>query len=287
MSTSPPISRDTERTSGAIVSENTETVAIDNCITTTATDEGADPQSASAQSCAPLQILPAETGGPPIIFLDADPTGSISVDKTNTADGSPPSDTGTAEPGDSFTFHFQVDCSNPIEDCVDYTFTDTFPPEVEVDESTLPESIPGFREVTFDEATNTLTVRYIGRLDNPAGTGLPAGGGDTFDVTVTLPADTPLPDGFEIVNEATVEADNVAEEATDETTVVVSIPRVVEVGDDASRSPRVRSISTDPEAAPVISLSGTNNSSSHGRGQRDGVRGLHGRRRGTTSTSRR
>ena len=170
---------------------------------------------------APVESTPTEsseptaTSEPTIGALDADPTGSISVDKTNTADGSPATDIGTAEPGDSFTFHFQLDCSNPIEDCVNYTFTDTFPPELVVDESTLPPSIPGFREVTFDEATNTLTIRYIERLDNPPGTGLHAGGGDTFDVTVTLPADTPLPDGFEIVNEATVTANNVADPATD------------------------------------------------------------------------
>ena len=210
-------------------------------------------------SAPPASDVPETTEGD-VTQLTPDLTNSIAIDKTNTADGSPASDTGSAEPGETFTFHFQLDCLNSTEGCLNYTFTDAFGPELTIDRSTLPGSVPGFREVTFDDATDMLTVRYVAPLDNPAGTGLPALGRDTFDVTVALPADTALPDGYVIVNEASVAAANVAASAADGSTVVVSLPRVVEVSTDKAFNPG-EVTSTDPDAAPVVSLTGTNQSS--------------------------
>lgn len=195
--------------------------------------------------------------------LTSDPTGTISIDKVNTADGSPGGDSGTVQPGESFTYDFVASCSNIEVDCVNLTVTDTFPDQLVVDESTLPAAIAGFREVSWDGAT--LTVTYVESLANPPGSvGKLAGTSDPFSVSVTLPADTPLPSGTEITNEATIAAANVAETATDPTVVTVDIPRVVDVSTTKSFSDP-SAIAGDPDATTTIQLGADNLSTSSAR----------------------
>ena len=81
---------------------------------------------------------PSTEGGGVIAPLVADPTNSIAIDKTNTADGEPAGDGGTVEPGDSYTYNFLASCSSINVDCVNLTVVDTFPADVIVDESTVP-----------------------------------------------------------------------------------------------------------------------------------------------------
>lgn len=52
------------------------------------------------------------------------------------------------EPGQEFKYQFFVGCSGP-DDCADLVFTDTFPSDVEIDESSIPLST-ATREVTWD-----------------------------------------------------------------------------------------------------------------------------------------
>ena len=121
----------------------------------------------------------------------ADPTGTISVDKTNSVGGETIADRGHIQPGDSFDYQLAVTCSSINQDCVHFQVVDTFPAGVVVDASTIPASVPGLRTVTWDG--QTLTIVYVEPLTNPVGeTGLVAGGGDTVAVRVTLPADTVL-----------------------------------------------------------------------------------------------
>src|SRR5262249_36128890 len=150
-------------------------------------------------------------------------------------------------------------CSNINVSCVDLQVVDTFPAGVIVDASTIPASIPGLRAVTWDGST--LTVLYVQPLVNPAGTtGKVAGTSDTFTVTVTFPADTPLETGTGITNEATISAANVADSATDPSDVVVDIPRVVDVATSKTFS-TPSAIAGDPTATTTIHLGADNQSS--------------------------
>lgn len=217
--------------------------------------------SSSLGAAAPRAAVPtpSKVGGP-VVLLTPDPTNTIAIDKTNTADGEPASDGGTVQPGDVYTYNFTASCSSINVDCVNLTTVDTFPADVVVDESTIPPSIAGFRDVTWDGST--LTVVYTEALANPPGaTGKIAGTSDSYTVTVTLPQDTPLEDGTVIPNGATVSADNVEESATDPSPVVVDIPRVVDVGASKSFSDP-SAIAGDPDARTTIELGADNLSSS-------------------------
>jgi uncharacterized repeat protein (TIGR01451 family) len=189
-----------------------------------------------------------------------DPTNTISIDKTNTADGEPARDDTTAEPGDSYTYNFLASCSSINVDCVNLTVVDTFPADVTVNVSTIPASIPGFRTVTW--APPTLTVVYVQPLANPPGaTGKIAGTSDNFTVGVTLPANTTLATGAVIHNEATISADNVDDSATDPSDVTVNIPRGVGV-ETAKSFTDQSAIAGDPNATTTIHISAENRSSS-------------------------
>jgi uncharacterized repeat protein (TIGR01451 family) len=205
----------------------------------------------------------AEAAPDPGVVAQAtsDPSNTISIDKTNTADGEPARDDTTAQPGDSYTYNFLASCSNINVDCVNLTVVDTIPSDVVVDESTIPSSIAGLRTVTWVAATRTLSVLYVQPLSNPQGaTGKVAGTSDSFSVGVTLPADTPLETGDVIHNEATISAGNVAQPATDPSDVIVDIPRVVAAGASKSFSDP-SAIAGDPTATTTIHLGGVNQSS--------------------------
>lgn len=199
---------------------------------------------------------------PPLAAFTSDPTNSIAIDTTNTAGGVPPGDDTTAQPGDSYTYNITASCSDIVTDCVNLTVVDTFPAGVIIDK-TLPSSIPGLREVTWNGST--LTVKYVQPLGGPPGAfGKPAGTSDPFTVHVTLPADTPLEDGAVIANEATISASNVAESATDASNVEVNIPRVVAVATTKSFS-SPSAVAGDLGAGPAIQIGAENRSSSSAR----------------------
>jgi uncharacterized repeat protein (TIGR01451 family) len=201
--------------------------------------------------------VPETTEGDVIIFLTPDPTNTIAIDKTNTADGEPAGDDTTIQPGESYTYNFLASCSNITVNCVNLTVVDTFPADVIVDASTCA-SIPGTRVVTYDPETQTMTIVYVEPLTNPAGTtGKIAGTSDTCSVGVTLPADTTLEDGDVIENEATVSADNVAESATDPSNVIVEVPVTVDAGASKSFSDP-SAIAGDTAATTTIQLGGQN-----------------------------
>lgn len=197
-----------------------------------------------------------------VVFLTPDPTNTISIDKTNTADGEPARDGGTVEPGESYTYNFLASCSNINLDCVNLTVVDTFPADVIVDVASLPASIPGFRTVNWAAGTRTLTVVYVEPLANPPGAlGKRAGTSDSFTVSVTLPEDTTLVTDDVIPNQATISAGNVAQSATDPSNVIVNIPRIVGVSTTKAFSDQ-SAIAGDPDAVTTIELNADNLSSS-------------------------
>lgn len=156
------------------------------------------------------------------VVAQEEPQSTIQVVKGNSLGGEP------VQPGDQFDYQFSLTCSSINVDCVDFTFTDSFPPDVVVDESSLPESIPGVREVDWEPApVQRLTITYLQPLDNPEGSGLQAGTSVNFDITVTVPEDTDLVTGDTIDNTAEVTAGNAPDD--DSTTeVTVDVPRVVD-----------------------------------------------------------
>lgn len=191
----------------------------------------------------------------PVGAEDTDPTNSILVDKTNSAGGETILERGQVQPGATFEYEIRAACTSITADCVNLTVTDTFPAGVEVID--VPASNAN-RVVVWDGTT--LTVTYIQPTQNPAGTGMVAGGEDTLTVEVELPADTTLDTGTVITNEATVAADNVAESATDPTSIEVFIPRVVNSTTTKSFTDG-SAIAGDDGAPTTIELTGTNQSS--------------------------
>ncbi len=223
---------------------------------------GDDPVAAAAEDTSTTTSEPEF-----VILLTPDPTNTIAIDKTNTADGQPARDDTTAQPGDSYTYNLFASCSSINVDCVNLRVVDTFPADIVVDESSFsgPSAscgdLVGVRDVTYDSGTRTLTVVYIQPLANPPGAlGKIAGTSDSCIIRVTLPADTPLEDGAVIANEATISADNVAESATDPSNVNVDVPRTVGVQTTkAFTDPS--SIAGDPNATTTMQLGSSNQSS--------------------------
>ncbi|WP_419996283.1 DUF5979 domain-containing protein [Streptomyces boninensis] len=146
-----------------------------------------------------------------------DPMSAVGITKTNDADG-------PLEPGDTFIYTLQGQCSGLTVDCVDFTVTDTLPEGLDV--TALPQDTSN-RDVTYDESTRQLTVVYKQPLQNPEGkTGLRAGQAGSIEIGMRVPADTQLEDGATITNTAQVDAEN-ADPKDADSDVTVSIPRVV------------------------------------------------------------
>jgi len=165
---------------------------------------------------AALLVLPPSTPS----LAQAQPP-AVDVVKSNNLGGDP------VEPGDTFSWRFELLCTSIEVDCQDYTFTDTIPAGFDVDVTSLPESSAD-QTVAWDPATRELRVDVHQPIDNPVGQrGLPAGSIVTFDVTVTLRPDAPYRTGDTVTNVAEVEAVNAPDRATDDDAVEVVIPKVV------------------------------------------------------------
>ena len=216
-------------------------------------------------TASPVPAGPAGPAGPGSgggILLTPDPTGTIAIDKTNTADGEPAGDGGTVQPGDSFTYNFLASCSNINVDCVNLTVVDTFPAGVVVDESTIPASIPGFREVTWDGSDRSRSV-YVEPLANPPGaTGKLAGTSDSFNVTVTLPADTPLETGAVITERRRRSRPTTSPIRPPTRATSSSTSRASSASQPTKSFSDPSAIAGDPDATTTIQLGGSNQSSS-------------------------
>ncbi|WP_428953432.1 DUF5979 domain-containing protein [Streptomyces sp. cg35] len=195
-------------------------------------------------------LFGSQAAAVPLAPAADDPKSAVGITKTNDADG-------PLEPGDSFTYTINGQCSGLTVDCVDFTVTDTLPAGLEV--TSLPQSTTT-RDVTYDEATRQLTVVYKQPLQNPAGkTGLRAGQAGAVEIGMRLPADTQAADGSTITNTAEVSADN-ADPKDSSTDVTVSIPRVVKPV--ATKTWEDGSAVAGSAEASTITLGVRNNSSS-------------------------
>ena len=160
----------------------------------------------------------------------------------------------TPRPGEAFEYRLVGSCSSLVEDCVNFTVTDTLPAELEV--TSLPQSNT-LREVTYDPATRLLTVRY--KVPIAAGaTGLPAGSSQSFGIGVRLPVETPVLDGDVISNTGTVDADNgdPVDSSVDVTAVVPTAPAAAAT---KSWSPASGLALTSPDS--TVTVTGRNSSS--------------------------
>ncbi|MFW6774020.1 DUF5979 domain-containing protein [Nocardioides sp. CPCC 205120] len=173
-----------------------------------AAGEAEDPAEDPAQDPAPAQPRAAAAAAQAV----------VGISKENNLDGA------ALTPGGQFLYTLTVRCSGLTSGCVDQTVTDVLPEGLDV--TSLPQTTDA-REVTYDEATRRLTVRFTEPLQEPVGShGLNDGATRSFDIGMRLPAGTSLADGTTIVNEATTVAAN-APEVGASTEVVVSVPREV------------------------------------------------------------
>lgn len=200
----------------------------------------------------PATDAPANaTGFAPLAVGDA----TAVLTKDSTLDG-------TLTPGEIFKYQFSIGCSGPL-DCVGLSFEDVIPAELEVIAASIPADIAGKRDVTFDAATNMLTIDFVEPTTNPVGVGMVAGSDSlmTFDLLVRLPLDTTLTNDDEIVNKARVFGDNLPEEVASQAVVAdVEIPRIV--NPVATKSWAPASAIAGSETESVITLGIRNASSS-------------------------
>ncbi|WP_164520412.1 DUF5979 domain-containing protein [Specibacter cremeus] len=149
---------------------------------------------------------------------DSKPTATIT--KTN--------DLGAAAlvPGTAFNYEIVVTCSGTTDECVDFTIKDTLPEGLVVDQASLPKDTDT-RKVTFDPVTRELVIALLQPLDSPVGAvGLKTGTPITFEIGVSLPADSQVADGTKISNTASASGGNF-DPVQDTNVIDVSVPKVV------------------------------------------------------------
>ncbi len=253
----------------------TSTTPTDAPTTTGPTPPTADTTTTAASSTTlapsgdePVAADTTTTTEPPfVILLTPDPTNTIAIDKTNTADGEPARRRHHGAAGrllhvqlPRLVLEHQLRLRGPHghrhlpgrrhrrRDDVQRT-------------DCLVRRVAGLRDVTYDSApgrspssTPSLSPTQPGSRGKIAGTS------DNFTVRVTLPADTPLDDGDVIPNEATISADNVAAPATDPSNVIVDVPRIVGVQTTKGFTDP-SAIAGDPNATTTMQLGSINQSS--------------------------
>ncbi|MGM7680249.1 DUF5979 domain-containing protein [Microbacterium sp. A94] len=174
-------------------------------------------------------------------------------------------------PGQPFTYTITVNCAEAS--CLNATLDDALPAELagyavqNVTYAPSAVAVPRQIEWTTDgtpSAThpNTLTadtalhVDFTGAVTSPAGAGLEEG--VTFSVTITLQTPDDLKPGEQsITNTANTAADNSSPDS-DNATIVVITPEIIDVATSKAWSPTPQSFS--PGATSTIDLSVTNTS---------------------------
>lgn len=173
------------------------------------------------------------------------------------------------QPGGTFTYSIKVTCSE--EDCVNVQLSDVFPSE-----------LAGFEVVTtsYTPASTPNTVTWApggssappSSLTDGAGftvdikqdlgqgvVGLEAGTTFTAIITLRVPDDYPVGESGDIVNEATVTADN-ANPVSDDATININVPVVLDVSTTKTWTPATQSF--NPGAASTIGV-GVGNASNN------------------------
>jgi len=172
-------------------------------------------------------------------------------------------------PGQPFTYTIAVNCSE--RSCLDATLDDALPAELagyavqnvttQPGAGSIPRDIvwtvdgaSGATAPTVITADTALHVDFTGAVSAPVGTGLQ--NGQTFTVTLTLQVPDELPPGTQVItNVAETAATNSAPDSDDATITVVT-PEVIDVDVTKSWSPSPQSF--NPGSASTIGLSVTN-----------------------------
>jgi hypothetical protein len=200
----------------------------------------------SSPTTRPVPIAGSAGPTPVTVPRAAAGTATLSLSKTATLS--------TPLPGEAFEYRLVGSCSSLVEDCVNFTITDTLPAELEV--TSLPRSNT-LREVTFDPLTRLLTVVY--KVPIAAGaTGLPAGSAQSVGIGVRLPLETPVTDGQVISNTGTVDADN-GDPVLDSVDVTADVPSAPAAAATKSWSPASGLALTSPDS--TVTVTGRNSSS--------------------------
>ena len=155
------------------------------------------------------------------VSAQVDERSTVSVTKSNDLGGEP------VQPGDEFNWRLELACTSIEVDCVGFEMVDVIPDGFDIDPAFLVSN--ALFTSTFDEGTRELRIAFHESLDNPPGElGWTAGSNLAFDLAVTLRPDAPYLDGAEVLNTATVTAENAAESDSDDDLVTIEVPRIVD-----------------------------------------------------------
>jgi uncharacterized repeat protein (TIGR01451 family) len=154
------------------------------------------------------------------------PTATLALTKGAFVSGTSTPLTSPVTPGEGFDYQIEASCSGLTEGCVNAVTTDVLPPGID---------FVGFEPsplytVTFDSATNTVTVTYTSALASPPNppdsVGIEAGSALITTLHVSLSTATTVPNGSTITNTADATADN-TNDANSSADITVSIPTVI------------------------------------------------------------
>ncbi|WEK60706.1 MAG: DUF5979 domain-containing protein [Candidatus Microbacterium colombiense] len=175
-------------------------------------------------------------------------------------------------PGQPFTYTIAVNCSE--QSCLDASLHDALPAELAgysiQNVSMQPGAASVARDVTWTvdgavgatapstvTADTVLDVDFTGAISAPVGTGLQ--NGQTFTVTITLQVPSDLPPGTKtITNSAQTEATNSAP-ATDDATITVITPEIIDVGVTKDWSPSPQSFNPGSPSTIDLAISNASN----------------------------
>lgn len=178
------------------------------------------------------------------------PTGSLSIQKV--------ADATTVEPGQTFEYTIQVQCSTAAAaGCVNAELTDTLPPYILLDDGVDDISVTGAASTPTITEGPPLTVGFNDDLGG-GDTGLVAGQIVTITIPVVVdPTIPPTEDGIPIDNTAMIDADN-AEQRNSTATVTPEVPVTISTDTTKSYDPDSQVAgSTDPI---TLSLTASNTS---------------------------
>ncbi len=164
----------------------------------------------------------------------------------------------TVGPGTDFSYTLVAQCSGLTSGCVNAVLTDVIPPQVVVDQSTLPPS-NAQRRVEYVPATRTLTVTFLADLGGGQ-VGLPAGSSQNFTVNVSVPDNSQIADGAVITNTGRMAADN-ATPVSAPASVTAQVPATVTPAATKAWSPSGAVAGSDEASTITLGLASTSSSS--------------------------
>lgn len=184
----------------------------------------------------------------PLLLPGAEATASLSIQKA--------ASTATVSPGQTFTYTIQFQCTaGTVNGCVNAALTDPLP-----DYLRITGGITVSGTAAFDTSGSTGSQLDVVLTDDLGNGQIGLAPGKVVTVAVPVTVDSPLPpeaSGEELVNTATVNADN-AVEKQGQTTVILDVPETIAAGTSKEIEPA--GAFPAPGTPLEVALTGTNES---------------------------